>query len=199
MLNRPIKRPKRSHLWQKEPTGFHVEPHWCSRRLFDPEMFAGEIWDCACGIGRVADGAYASGYNVVGTDLVDRGYPHFDGRLDFLLCDRALAENVVCNPPFDLVWQFVTHALKLATGKVAMMMLTRRLNAAHWLITMPLKRIYLLSPACRRAPSSSPTRSRRAASRTSCGWSSTTSTGDDRSCIGSIATESNRNGCIAGG
>jgi hypothetical protein len=53
---------------------------------------------------------------------------------------RALAPNIVCNPPFDLVRQFITHALKLATGKVAMLMLARRLNAARWLRTEPLAR-----------------------------------------------------------
>jgi hypothetical protein len=145
MLNRPVKRPKRANIWTREPTGFYIEPHWCSRRLFDTETFAGEVWDPGCGTGRVVDAAYSNGYNVVATDLIDRGYPHFNGCIDLLLYDHALAENIVCNPPFHLIRQFITHALKLATGKVAMM-LARRLHAAHWLITVPLKRVYLLSP-----------------------------------------------------
>ena len=59
---------------------------------------------------------------------------------------RVILPGGQVSPPFDLVWQFVTHALKLATGKVAMMMLTRRLNAAHWLRTERLARVYLISP-----------------------------------------------------
>jgi SAM-dependent methyltransferase len=146
MLNRSNKCPLRAHLWKRDPLGFYVEPAWVDERFFETEEFAGEVHDPGCGIGRVAEAAYRNGYKVIATDIVNRGYPHFDGCLDFLLLDRPLAENVVCNPPYNLVREFIEHALMLAPGKVAMIMEARRLNAAHWLIPLPLARIHLLTP-----------------------------------------------------
>ena len=141
-------RPLAAHVWRKESNGFYVEPQWCSERLFAVEEFAGAIWDPACGIGRIAEAARYVGYATYATDLVDRGYAHFHGCADFLRCDRPHANNIVTNPPFNRVAQFVKRALILTngTGKVAVIMLVRRLNAAHWLANTPLARVYLLSP-----------------------------------------------------
>jgi hypothetical protein len=38
------------------------------------------------------------GYKTYATDIVDRGYQHFDRTLNFLLCERALGNNIVTNP-----------------------------------------------------------------------------------------------------
>jgi hypothetical protein len=54
--------------------------------------------------------------------------------------------SVVCNPPFDYVEEFCRHALDLGALKVAMIMLTRSLNAAHWLTELPLRRVWFLTP-----------------------------------------------------
>jgi hypothetical protein len=118
------------------------------RRLFGVEKFVGSIWDPCCGIGRVADAAHRVGHSTYATDIVDRGYRRFEGCADFLQCDRGLATNIVCNPPFDRCDAFVRHALDLTRpdGKIAMIWLTRRLNAARWLAQTPLARILLLTP-----------------------------------------------------
>lgn len=148
----PVKRddgrPLGAHVWAKEPLGFYVEPEWCSERLFAVEKFAGSIWDPCCGIGRIADAAHRVGYSTYATDIVDRGYRRFEGCADFLQCDRGLAPSIVCNPPFDRCDAFVRHALDLTrpNGKVAMIWLVRRLNAARWLARTPLARIHLLTP-----------------------------------------------------
>jgi hypothetical protein len=141
-------RPLVAHIWNKEPDGFYVEPEWCSVRLFEIESFDGTIWDPACGIGRIAEAARRAGYRTIATDIVDRGCPQFDGALDFLEdCGRIpAANNIVSNPPFTQCDQFVHRALELVTGKVAMIWLTRRLNAARWLQDTPLARVYLLTP-----------------------------------------------------
>jgi hypothetical protein len=54
--------------------------------------------------------------------------------------------STVTNPPFDHVQEFGEHALDLGATKVAMIMLVRRLNAAHWLRKLSLARIWLLTP-----------------------------------------------------
>ena len=88
----------------------------------------------------------AAGYRTIATDMIDRGYPRLDARVDFLCCESPRAPNIVCNPPFDICDQFVRRALHLAGGKVAMIWLARRLNAARWLANAPLACTYLLTP-----------------------------------------------------
>jgi hypothetical protein len=141
-------RPLAAHRWDKELHGWYVEPQWCSERLFDVEKFVGSIHDPCCGIGRLADAAHSAGYTTHASDLVDRGYWNLKGCADFLACSRALAKNIVCNPPFNRCDDFVRHALGLTSpdGKVAMIWLVRRLNAARWLADTPLARIHLLTP-----------------------------------------------------
>jgi len=145
MLKRTDRRPLLAHVWTKDPHGFYIEPEWCSRRLFEVERFDGVIKDPACGIGRITDAARTAGYSVIATDLVDRGYPQFDGVEDFLRSERRV-DNIVCNPPYHICRAFAEHALKLARRKVAMIWLARRLNAARWLANTPLTRVYLMSP-----------------------------------------------------
>jgi len=138
-------RPLAAHIWIKEPDGFYVEPQWVDERLFDVEPFVGTIMDPACGTGRIIDAARAIGYQTIATDIVDRGYEHFDGIADFLCRDRRVA-NIVCNPPYFISREFALHALRLARRKVAMIWLMRRLNAARWLESTPLAHVYLLTP-----------------------------------------------------
>jgi hypothetical protein len=138
-------RPRASHIWRKDPDGFYVEPRWCSERLLEVESFDDPITEPCCGFGNVAESARAAGYSVIATDLIDRGYPRFDGTADFLQCNRPVA-NICCNPPYHLSREFITHALKVCVGKVAMIWLARRLNAARRLKDTPLARVYLLTP-----------------------------------------------------
>jgi hypothetical protein len=146
--NKLTSRPKDAHIWDEDPLGFYVEPEWCSERLFAVEKFAGAIRDPACGLGRIASAARRVGYTTYASDLVDRGYEQFNDRIDFSLCDRPHANNIVCNPPFKLCDDFLRRALTLTrpNGKVAMIWLTRRLNAARWLADTPLACMYLLTP-----------------------------------------------------
>jgi hypothetical protein len=183
------RRPLAAHIWRKDPDGFYVEPQWCSERLFEVETFIGPVWDPCCGIGRIPEAARRAGHPIIATDVIDRGYYRFGGVADFLRCERRV-RNIVCNPPFAAADQFVRRALKLATGKVAMIWLARRLNAARWLQHLPLARIYLLTPRpsmppghviatghghlhrdkASEVPATRCTRGLTAERRTSCGW-----------------------------
>jgi hypothetical protein len=150
-----------AHIFDKARDGFYVEPSWCSARLFEVEKFAPLIYDPACGWGTILYSAQAAGYETFGSDVTDRrlkkSKASFDfSRMNFLHrceCPRAIDESglavcdfsIVTNPPFDHVEEFCENALMLV-DKVAMIMLTRRLNAAHWLGDLPLKSVYLLTP-----------------------------------------------------
>ena len=88
--------------------------------MLSVERFDGAIWEPACGDGAISRVLQERGYQVVSTDLVDRG--HGQSGVDFLLEWRAMAPNVVTNPPFKNGTEFARHAIRLVPGKVAMLL-----------------------------------------------------------------------------
>jgi hypothetical protein len=77
-----LKRLKQSHLWERDPYDYYVEPHWCSQRLFAEEPFAGTIVDPCCGMGRIYFSAKKAGYVTIGCDINPKG-PEFH-KSDFM-------------------------------------------------------------------------------------------------------------------
>jgi hypothetical protein len=144
--NRPP-RPRNTHEFEKDARGHYVEPLWVDRRLFDVERFDGSTCDPCAGFGRVLATASDAGLKAVGYDIVDHG-PHLQGIGDFLASTTVLNfDNFVFNPPFDKLPEFAIRALRFARRKVAMIMPTRRLNAAGvWLQPLPLARVWYLTP-----------------------------------------------------
>ena len=157
-------RPRQSHIFRRDPHGHYVEPAWCSIRLFQAESFGApgaRILDPACGWGRILQAARNAGYAPIGSDIVDRRVdPGAFGRFHFSTCDFLKNSpvrstwSIVSNPPFDLVWEFTERALEIATHKVAILTLLRRLPAAHWLQRLPLESVYLLTPRPSMPPAS---------------------------------------------
>lgn len=145
-------RQRRAHIFQKAKNGFYVEPEWCSHRLFEEEKFSKLIYDPACGWGTILKSARAAGYQVQGSDIINRRRHRLERAFvknDFLRDSRPFSYrpfSIVCNPPFDHVEDFCRIACSSGAQKVAMIMLIRRLNAAHWLHDLPLSKIYLLTP-----------------------------------------------------
>lgn len=50
--------------------------------LCDIEKFSNKVWECACGEGHLSKVLKNRGYEVLSTDLIDRGYGI--GNIDFL-------------------------------------------------------------------------------------------------------------------
>lgn len=103
----------------QEKDHFYPTPPEGTRALLAVESFEGAVWECACGTGDMAREFAAAGYEVISTDLVDRGFG--EARVDFLMEYRLAAPNVATNPPFKLAERFVRHALQLGALKVAML------------------------------------------------------------------------------
>jgi hypothetical protein len=138
------KRPRRSHIFDRDDDDFYVEPVWCSERLFAVETFTGLIWDPAAGSGTIPRSARAAGLSNFASDIADHGC---GPRQDFLTAPApAVAFSIVTNPPFKLARAFVERALTLCAAKVAIIFPTARLNAARWLEPLPLTRVWLLTP-----------------------------------------------------
>lgn len=141
-----IKKAEASHIWEREANEHYVEERWCDDRLFEVERFdEGTLQDPCCGFGRIVEAGQRAGLPIFGTDLVDRGFADMLGVRDFLT-QTSRVGNIVSNPPFKIFPKIAKHALKLATHKVAMIWLVRRLAAATWLERTPLARIYYMNP-----------------------------------------------------
>lgn len=75
-----------------------------------------DVWECACGGGALSDKLIELGYNVVATDIKDRGAKKFDKIYDFLAEDTKQVNcDIVTNPPYKLATDFVTKALNTVT------------------------------------------------------------------------------------
>lgn len=101
---------------------FYPTPPEATLALLAKETFDGNVWEPACGDGAISEVLIEQGYEVISSDLIDRGYgeaPH-----DFLTSDWT-ADNVVTNPPFTLAKEFVEKGLEATKhkpgGKVIML------------------------------------------------------------------------------
>lgn len=75
------------------------------------ETLSPNIWECACGEGHLAKVFTEKGFNVLATDLIDRGYGQ--GGVDFLECTEMFDGDIVTNPPYRYAQEFIEKALDL--------------------------------------------------------------------------------------
>lgn len=71
------------------------------------------IWECACGQGHLSKVLESKRYDVVSSDLIDRGYGNVN--YDFLKstqCYYPLAD-ILTNPPYKYAKEFVEHSLDI--------------------------------------------------------------------------------------
>jgi hypothetical protein len=102
---------------------FYPTPPPMTEALLKVETFSGDIWESACGDGAMAKVFEARGHKVIGTDIEPRGY---GTQLDFFMCAEALAPNIVTNPPYNLLNEFIERAAMFQVEKVAIL---AKLNA----------------------------------------------------------------------
>lgn len=71
-----------------------------------------KIWECACGAGHLSEILKARNYDVVSTDLINRGYG--DDYIDFLeYKGEQLDLDILTNPPYKYAKEFVEKALEI--------------------------------------------------------------------------------------
>lgn len=109
-------------LYEREENDYYATEPKATKLLLEQESFSSRIWEPACGEGHIAEVLKSHGYDVVSTDLIDRGYGQ--GGIDFLEYeqDGLMDCDIVTNPPYKYGKEFVEKALQLiAPGhKVAM-------------------------------------------------------------------------------
>jgi hypothetical protein len=107
---------------------FYPTPRWATYALIDNESFTGEIWECACGDGRMAEVLKTTGCDVYSSDLYDHGYG--DTGCNFLTSTRV-SDNIITNPPFNSAESFITIALGQARKKFALLLRLAFLEGAN--------------------------------------------------------------------
>lgn len=107
-------------LEERETNDYYATEPKALELLLREETFAPHVWECACGEGHLAKVLEAHGFNVLSTDLIDRGYGK--GGVDFLQCDEKFDGDIITNPPYKYALQFVQKAIELIPDghKVAM-------------------------------------------------------------------------------
>ena len=131
---------------EREADDFYPTPPYAVEELLKREVFSGNIWECACGEGDISEVFKNKGFEVISTDLIDRGYGE---QLDFLKSD-LVADNIITNPPYKISLDFVLKAKLQCKSKIAMFLKTVWLesDARYEMFQdkeFPLKTIYQFS------------------------------------------------------
>ena len=124
---------------------YYPTPPFATEALLEREKFTGLIWECACGDGAISRVLEAHNYEVLSTDLIDRGCG--EGEHDFLT-SKYIAANIVTNPPFTLAEEFIKRALERTSGKVCILAKLQFLEGAKRKImfeSTPLRSVYVFS------------------------------------------------------
>ena len=97
------KRPRYSHIFERDAHDLYIEPSWVSERLFAVETFRGVILDPCCGTGTIPQATQAAGLSSYGSDIADHGYGdiqtdccnlHVDGSLMWFVATITLRQFV---------------------------------------------------------------------------------------------------------
>ena len=130
----------------REENDFYPTPTYAVEELLRREKFNGNIWECACGEGDISEVLIKNGFDVISTDLIDRGYGK---QLDFLK-SNIQSDNIITNPPYKLALQFILKAKQQSNSKIAMFLKTVFLESTSRYemfqdAEYPLKTIYQFS------------------------------------------------------
>jgi hypothetical protein len=123
--------------YDRREQDFYATPSWVTEALLRHVQLRGPVWEPCCGDGAMSTVLAAHGYNVVSTDICDRGFG-IPG-VDFLACRTVPGgcRSIVTNPPYgdsgshkgqtrssSAMLGFLQHALQLAAlvqGQLALL------------------------------------------------------------------------------
>lgn len=115
--------------------------------LKDNALDDGAILEPACGQGHISEAIkeILPNYEIVSTDLIDRGYGQ--GGIDFLTHDYGrIFGTVITNPPFSLAKEFIEKGLEVSEKHVIMLckiQLLEGVKRKDMFLNTPLKYVYV--------------------------------------------------------
>ena len=107
----------------KEGLDFYPTPPWATRALFESgfELNRNEIvWEPSMGLGHMVRtiGEYHPANKIIGTDINEAVC---NPPVDFLSADNTYnADWIITNPPFNIINDYVLHALEITNRGVGM-------------------------------------------------------------------------------
>lgn len=117
---------------ERKDLDLYETPEWVTQALLDNVRIVPQVWEPACGTGRMARVMTAAGHHVIATDIIDRGYSLQLNVGDFLEARGVPGPGqwaIVTNPPYGPSGRhaagFIAKALMLAqrcNGQVAMLL-----------------------------------------------------------------------------
>lgn len=114
---------------ERQENDFYPSPPEVFEALFRrfPHLAGKRIWDPECGDGVPARVMESHGCNVVGTDLIDRGYGK--GGVNFLSVMRPYAPIIMTNPAYDDDHPavFIEHARRMHVEEIWLL-----LKSTYW-------------------------------------------------------------------
>lgn len=89
---------------REENDFYATDPHALVELLktFSPHH---NIWEPACGLGHLSEVLTTRGYDVLSTDIIDRGYGNYC--MDFLQYNGSFDGDILTNPPYKYAVQFI--------------------------------------------------------------------------------------------
>lgn len=96
---------------KREGNDFYATDPIAIQKLLEVESFSNKVWECACGQGHLSEVLKDKGYDVLSTDLVDRGYG--TGGVDFFKAKNVFDGDIITNPPYKYATEFARHALDI--------------------------------------------------------------------------------------
>lgn len=107
----------------REENDYYATDPIVVNQLLEVEKFNNNIYECAVGGGHIASVLYDLGYNVVTSDIIDRGYRGTIIR-DFLTYEFSsnFKGDIITNPPYKYAKEFVEKSLSIINegNRVAM-------------------------------------------------------------------------------
>ena len=136
--------------YQRQSNDYYATDPKAMELLLAEESFSHVVWECACGEGHLGKVLEAHGHNVIGTDLVYRGYGE-ENPVDFLLTEmRDFEGDIITNPPYKYAFEFVQKAIEIVRpgNKVAMFLKLQFLESKarkQFFLNNPPKTVYVSS------------------------------------------------------
>ncbi len=109
---------QRDSGYERKERDCYETPEWVTAALMPHIPPNLEIWEPACGSGKMVAALQKAGHSVESSDIAD-GY-------DFLTMSPLLSPNaIITNPPYVLATEFIAHAIDLmrAPGGIIAMLL----------------------------------------------------------------------------
>ena len=141
----------------RDPNDYDPTPWSATASIIDEEgdrmrAVGGKVWEPAAGGGHMATELERQGFDVICSDLIDRGQPNTELR-SFYDYDRKQSDIMFTNPPFNEIntqghGRWLRHTMELDIKYVAMLLpwdwIAARINGMDELHTLyPPSRIYV--------------------------------------------------------